>query len=97
MSPDVPLHFTRFTPQYKLTNLPPTPVETLERAREVAMEEGMRFVYVGNVWGHPGGHTYCPRCGALLIAREGFHVTAYRLRDGTCPDCGEPIPGVWWP
>ncbi len=96
ISPDVPLHFTRFTPQYKLTNLPPTPVETLERAREVALEEGMRFVYVGNVWGHPGSHTYCPRCGALLIAREGFNVTAYRLQDGACPDCGEPIPGVWW-
>lgn len=75
----------------------PTPVETLERAPEVAMEEGMRFVCVGNGWGHPGSHTDCPRCGAMLIAREGFPRTAYRLWDGTCPDCGEPIPGVGWP
>lgn len=97
ISPDVPLHFTRFSPNYKLTNLPPTPVETLERAREVALEEGMRFVYVGNVWGHPGSHTYCPRCGKAVILREGFAVRGYYLRKGACAYCGEPIPGVWWP
>ncbi|MCS7282632.1 MAG: AmmeMemoRadiSam system radical SAM enzyme [Anaerolineae bacterium] len=97
VSPDVPLHFTRFSPAYKLTNLPPTPVETLERAREVALEEGMRFVYVGNVWGHSGSHTYCPRCGEAVILREGFAVRAYHIRKGACAYCGEPIPGVWWP
>lgn len=96
ISPDVPLHFSRFHPEYKLTNLPPTPLETLEKAREIALEEGMRFVYVGNVWGHPGNHTYCPRCGEVLIARQGFGVTAYHIQNGACVYCGEPIWGVWW-
>ncbi len=97
LSPDIPLHFSRFYPQYKLTNLPPTPVETLDKAREIAMEEGMRFVYVGNVPGHPGNNTYCPACGRPIIARTGFAVTEYRLQGGSCAFCGEPIPGVWWP
>ena len=97
LSPGVPLHFSRFHPQYKLTNLPPTPVETLDRAREVALEEGVRFVYVGNAPGHPGRHTYCPACGKILVARQGFVVTEYHLQDGVCAYCGEPIPGVWWP
>jgi pyruvate formate lyase activating enzyme len=96
LSPDVPLHFSRFHPQYKLTNLPPTPVETLDRARETAMEEGVHFVYVGNVPDHPGNHTYCPACGEVLIARQGFTVTEYHLQEGVCAYCGEPIPGVWW-
>jgi pyruvate formate lyase activating enzyme len=97
LSPDVPLHFTRFHPQYKLTNLPPTPVETLERAWEIALEEGVRFVYVGNVPGHPGNHTYCPACGQSIVVRQGFAVLEYHLDGGTCAYCGEPIPGVWWP
>lgn len=98
LNPDVPLHFSRFHPQYKLTNLPPTPVETLDKAREIALEEGVRFVYVGNVAGHPGNNTYCPVCGKTLIARKGFAVTEYHLDGGgKCAYCGEPIPGVWWP
>ncbi len=97
LSPDVPLHFSRFHPQYKLTNLPPTPVETLEQAREIALEEGVRFVYVGNVPGHPGNNTYCPVCGQTIIVRQGFAVTEYHLQGGNCAYCGEPVPGVWWP
>ena len=97
LSPDVPLHFSRFQPQYKLTNLPPTPVERLERAREIAMEEGVRFVYIGNVPGHPGNHTYCPVCGQAVIVRQGFAVAKYDLEGGVCTHCGEAIPGVWWP
>jgi len=97
LSPDVPLHFSRFHPQYKLTNLPPTPVETLNRAREIALEEGVRFVYVGNVAGHPGNHTYCPACGEPVVVRQGFAVTEYNLREGNCAYCGEPVSGVWWP
>ncbi len=96
LSPDIPLHFSRFHPQYKLTNLPPTPVERLERAREVAMEEGVRFVYIGNVPGHPANNTYCPACGEAVIVRQGFAVTEYHLQGGICT-CGKPIPGVWWP
>lgn len=97
LSPDVPLHFSRFYPQYKLKNLPPTPVETLEKARSIALEEGVRFVYIGNVGGHPGNHTYCPACGEVLIERVGFSVKAYHIEDGRCAFCDAPIPGVWWP
>jgi len=97
LNPDIPLHFSRFYPQYKLTNLPPTPVETLDRAREIALEEGVRFVYVGNVPGHPGNNTTCPACGKVIIARQGFSVVEYHLDGGACAYCGEPIPGVWWP
>jgi pyruvate formate lyase activating enzyme len=97
ISPDVPLHFSRFYPQYKLTNLPPTPVETLDRAREIALEEGVRFVYVGNVPGDPGNNTYCPACGKPIIVREGFSVVEYHLNGDVCAYCGQPIPGVWWP
>jgi pyruvate formate lyase activating enzyme len=97
LSPDVPIHFSRFHPDYRLTNLPPTPEETLDRARAVALEEGMRFVYVGNVPGHLGNHTYCPVCGEILVARQGFAVVEYHVQGGKCAYCGEPIPGVWWP
>ena len=72
-------------------------METLERAREIALEEGVRFTYVGNVPGHPGNHTYCPACGKTLIARQGFAVLEYHLRGGTCAYCDEPISGIWWP
>jgi pyruvate formate lyase activating enzyme len=97
LGPDVPLHFSRFHPQYKLTNLPPTPVQTLEQARQIAMDEGVRFVYIGNVGGHEANHTYCPVCGKVLIRRTGFAVNAYHIKAGRCAYCGTPIPGVWWP
>jgi pyruvate formate lyase activating enzyme len=97
LSPDVPLHFSRFQPQYKLTNLPPTPVERLERAREIALEAGVRFVYIGNVPGHAGNNTYCPACGRAIIVRQGFAVQEYHLKNGACAYCGQPIPGIWWP
>jgi pyruvate formate lyase activating enzyme len=97
LGPDVPLHFSRFYPQYKLKNLPPTPVQTLEQARQIALEEGVNFVYVGNVGGHPGNHTYCPACGEIVIERVGFGVKAYHIEGGRCAFCGAPIPGVWWP
>jgi pyruvate formate lyase activating enzyme len=95
VGPDVPLHFSRFHPQYKLTNLPATPVEKLDEAREVALEAGCRFVYLGNVPGHAGSNTYCPRCGRVIIGRVGFWVEEYHLAEGACAFCGEFIPGVW--
>ncbi len=95
VDPHVPLHFSRFYPQYKLANLPPTPVETLEKAREAALDEGMKFVYLGNVPGHAANHTYCPSCGRPIIERQGFAVTAYRVEGGVCAYCGANIPGVW--
>ncbi len=93
--PDVPLHFTRFHPDYQLPDLPPTPVATLERAREAALQAGLRYVYVGNVPGHPGNHTYCPKCGRVVIERDGLFLRAVRLKDGRCPGCATAIPGVW--
>ncbi|HNU83296.1 MAG TPA: AmmeMemoRadiSam system radical SAM enzyme [Thermoanaerobaculia bacterium] len=95
VGPDVPLHFTRFHPDYQLLNLPPTPVATLEAAWELARAEGLRYVYVGNVPGHPGNHTHCPACGAICIERRGFFTTAVRLRDGACTACGARLAGVW--
>jgi pyruvate formate lyase activating enzyme len=92
---DVPLHFTRFHPMYLLKNLPPTPVSSLERAREIALEEGMNFVYVGNVPGHQGEHTYCPNCKEVVIGRIGYTITRMNLENGKCRSCGNPIPGVW--
>jgi len=95
LGPDVPTHFTRFYPMYKLKYLPPTPVETLERARDIALEEGLHYVYIGNVPGHPGNHTYCPRCGKIVIRRMGFTVLENHIVEGKCEYCGNPIPGVW--
>jgi len=95
VGPDVPLHFTRFHPDFQLLNLPPTPVPTLDRAREIALKRGLRFVYVGNVPGHPGNNTYCPKCGKTLIERTDFFTTSVKLKAGACPACGTKIPGVW--
>ncbi len=95
VGPDVPIHFTRFHPDYQLLNLPPTPVSTLERAREIAMSKGLRFAYVGNVPGHPGNNTYCPGCGKAVIVRSGFIVSGIHMEKGRCRFCRRAIPGVW--
>jgi len=96
ISPEVPLHLLRFYPHYKLRNLPPTPMETLKRAREVAIEEGMYYVYLGNVPpGDPTTWTYCPKCKKVLIKREGYLIRENKIRDGKCPYCGAKIYGVW--
>ena len=92
---DVPVHFTRFHPSYRLRNMPSTPVPTLERAHAIAKEEGLSFVYLGNVPGHPAEHTYCPGCGEALIRRLGMSVVENRLSNGACPDCRRKIPGIW--
>lgn len=92
---DVPVHFSRFQPMYLIKNLPPTPVSTLDAARRLALEEGLRFVYVGNVPGHEGESTYCPGCGATVIGRFGYKIDAVRLKKGKCATCGTPIPGLW--
>jgi pyruvate formate lyase activating enzyme len=93
---DTPVFFSRFTPQYRLQNLPPTPIETLERAHTIAREAGLRYVYLGNVHGHPFEHTYCPTCGRALIKRHGYVVLEYDLSPGgSCPYDGTRIPGIW--
>lgn len=95
IGPDVPVHFTRFQPQYLLKNLPPTPVSTLEKARETARSEGLRFVYIGNVPGHEGENTICPKCRTVLIKRYGYEIRTNVLKGGACPNCRTPIPGLW--
>ena len=95
LGPDVPLHFTRFHPEYLLKNLPPTPVSTLERAKAIADAEGLHFVYIGNVPGHPAQNTYCPKCRKMLVERVGFTASEMLIKNGKCPFCQQPIPGVW--
>jgi pyruvate formate lyase activating enzyme len=95
VGPDVPLHFTRFHPDYRLQNLPPTPVSALEKAREIALARGIRYAYVGNVPGHPGNHTWCPGCGKAVVRRSGFFVSEMHIEKGRCRFCGAAIAGVW--
>jgi pyruvate formate lyase activating enzyme len=95
IGPDYPIHFSRFHPMYLIKNLPPTPVSTLEKLRDIALEEGLHYVYVGNVPGHPGESTYCPNCGKLIIERYGYTVKKKGLSGNKCQYCGQTIPGVW--
>jgi pyruvate formate lyase activating enzyme len=91
LGPKVPTHFSRFYPQYRMTDHPPTPVETLEQAFKIAKDAGLNYVYIGNVPGHAGDNTYCPKCGELLIERYGFTISSYNLKDKKCPKCGREI------
>jgi pyruvate formate lyase activating enzyme len=92
---DVPVHFTRFHPDYQLKHLPPTPYSTLKRSYDIARGEGLHYPYVGNVVGRGGEDTRCPKCGRTLIERRGFTVRANHLKEGKCPHCGTRVPGVW--
>ena len=92
---DTPVHFSRFTPMHKLTNLPATPVETLTMAWDIAKDEGLQFAYVGNVPRHPGNNTFCPHDNKLLIKRIGYTILENHLVDGKCKFCQTPVPGIW--
>jgi pyruvate formate lyase activating enzyme len=93
---DVPLHFTAFHPDYKMRDIPPTPVATLTRARHIAVSEGLRFVYTGNVHDTEGGTTLCPSCGADVVVRDWYVIRRYALTDdGRCTKCGTQVPGVY--
>lgn len=96
LGPDTPIHFSRFHPQYKLRNLPSTPVSTLEKAREIAMDIGLNFIYVGNVPGHIAESTYCPKCKKPVIWRRGYSILEINLdSQGRSKCCNYPIAGVW--
>jgi len=95
LGPDVPLHFTRFYPQYKLKGVQPTPVTTLEAAHQTARDAGLHFVYLGNVYEHAAESTYCPRCGQMVIKRAGYETTLAGFADGHCSNCETEIPGIW--
>jgi len=94
LGPDVPLHFTAFHPDWKMRDVPATPAETLGRARRIALEHGLRYVYTGNVHDPAGGSTWCPGCGELVIGRDWYELTAWHLdAAGRCRSCGTRIPG----
>ena len=91
---DIPWHISQFYPAYKLPDLPPTPVTTLRKAREIGLDVGLRYVYEGNVPGEGGENTYCYQCGELLIRRYGFQILENKIRDSRCPSCGARIDGI---
>jgi pyruvate formate lyase activating enzyme len=95
LGPDVPIHFNRFSPAYKMMHLPPTPVKTLEEARDIAAEAGIRYVYIGNVPGHKYNSTFCPECKKKIIGRVHFAVRFVDIQKSKCKNCGNPIPGIW--
>jgi len=95
LSPEVPLHFSRFFPNYKLTNLSPTPIETLERAYKRAQQVGLQYVTLGNVPGHKYNSTFCPQCRKILIRRMHFQVMENNIINGRCASCEHNIPGIW--
>jgi pyruvate formate lyase activating enzyme len=94
IGPEVPWHVTRFYPAYKYIDRPPTHVATLRRASEIGLEEGLRYVYEGNMPGEGAENTYCYACGAILIERYGIRLIGKRVKDGKCPECGARIDGV---
>jgi pyruvate formate lyase activating enzyme len=96
LGPDVPMHFTAFHPDFKMTDRPPTPPDTLARAAAIARANGIHFAYTGNVHDPRGSSTYCPGCGRRLIERDWYDLGEYRLTDdGRCPDCDVAVPGVF--
>jgi len=94
LGPDVPVHFTAFHPDFKLRDKPATPPETLHRARKIALDAGLHYVYEGNIFSE-GANTACPSCGELLIRRSWHNVLENHLKNGECASCGLAIPGVW--
>jgi pyruvate formate lyase activating enzyme len=90
----VPLHFTAFHPDFKLQDKPRTPPKTLDHARQIALDAGLRYVYEGNIYSE-GANTNCPKCEELLVRRSWHDVLENRLKDGACLKCGFTIPGVW--
>jgi len=91
---DTPWHISRFHPTYKMTNRPRTPVETIQKAREVGIKAGLRYVYTGNLPGDAGENTYCYNCGEILIERYGFHIAKNRIQNSRCSFCNTVIDGV---
>jgi pyruvate formate lyase activating enzyme len=96
LGPDVPWHFTAFHPDWRMRDIPPTPPETLSRARAIAIKNGVRYAFTGNVHDPAGQATYCHGCQALLVGRDGYEITAWNLTaDGQCKSCGTPCRGMF--
>jgi len=95
VDPAIPWHVSRFFPQYRMTDRPATPPESVRRALEIGRREGLRYCYAGNLPGDAGEFTFCWKCGAVCVERTGFRVTANRIRGGRCHRCGADMDGVW--
>jgi pyruvate formate lyase activating enzyme len=95
LGPDVPIHFTAFHPDFRMRDHPRTPAATLRRARALALRNGVRYAYTGNIRDPGGASTWCHGCDALLIGRDDYAITAWRVLDSGCPDCGAPVAGVF--
>ena len=93
LSPETPWHLSRFFPHYKMSNIPPTPLQTLHQAVEIGKDEGLHYIYMGNVGGE--SNTICPQCDELIIRRQGYWIPENRLQAGNCPRCGAAVAGVW--
>jgi len=94
VGPEIPWHISRFYPTYKLTDIPPTSVQSIHKAREIGLNVGLRYVYSGNIPGDEGENTFCYRCGHLLIQRLGYTISKNESVDSKCPKCGTTIDGV---
>lgn len=94
VSPEIPWHISRFHPDYEYTKAPATPLETLRKASRFGKQAGLKYIYIGNVWGE-SEKTDCPQCGKTLLQRSGFSVGENKVKDGKCPHCGTPISGVF--
>ncbi len=92
---EYPLHFSKFVPLYKLTHLPITPVATLEKAKEIALKAGIKYVYIGNVPGNEAENTFCPKCKKKIIERKGYKISLNNIKENKCTSCGEKISGIW--
>jgi pyruvate formate lyase activating enzyme len=95
LDPGIPWHISRFYPTYRMTDRPPTSPASIQKAREIGLEAGIRYVYSGNLPGDPGENTFCHHCGQRLVHRIGYQIRENRIQSGTCPDCQTKIPGVW--
>lgn len=95
VDPSIPWHVTAFYPTYKMTDRAPTSRSDLQRARNIGLETGLKYVYEGNIPGEGGENSFCPACGSEIISRYGFSIKANRLQNGCCHKCGEKIPGIW--
>jgi len=92
---NTPLHFSRFYPMYKLEQLPPTPLDILNKAFRIATDEGLKYVYVGNIPGNEYANTRCPSCGSIAVERQGYRIAANNITGGKCNKCGKTVDGVW--
>jgi pyruvate formate lyase activating enzyme len=95
LGPLTPLQFSRFYPMHKMLNINPTPASTLTQAREIALKNGLKYVYIGNLPGNDAESTFCHACGKMIISRRGYHIIEVTMKDGKCGHCGAQIPGIW--